>query len=413
MKSHFSSGFFQGNRQRLRAKLPQDYPIVLGANGVLQITNDTSFPFKQESNFWYLTGLDEPDITLVMTKNDEFLIIPTQSLVKDIFDGAIDINLIRKRSGIKQIYYSKEGWEHIKISFRKVTHIYTLLPEPAYNRSHVMYTNPAPRAMLNRLKRNLGNITTLDVHTEIGALRVIKQTPEIKALEHAVTITKETINTLRHESELMNFSNEYELEAAITAGFRSRGASGHAYAPIVAGGKNATTLHSVRNNTVLKSGSLIVLDVGAEVEHYAADITRTLSSRELTRRQAAVVQEVRRIQMAVLNRLRPGILPREYEGFALKEMGNSLVTLGLITNKGDRDGIRKYYPHATGHYLGLDVHDVGDYHQPLQENTVLTCEPGIYVPEEGLGVRLEDDVIITKTGNRVLGGDCSHDGFTL
>lgn len=179
------------------------------------------------------------------------------------------------------------------------------------------------------------------------------------------------------------------------------GATGHAFEPIVAGGKRACTLHNVSNNAPLRSGELIVCDVGAEVSHYAADLTRTVSRGKATQRQKDVHQAVGEVQSFALGLLRPGTRMQTYENKVAKYLGGQLKQLGLITSL-KTDDIRKYYPHATSHFMGLNVHDVGDYSLPLKPNTVLTCEPGIYIPAEGIGVRIEDDVLITSGGNQVL-----------
>jgi Xaa-Pro aminopeptidase len=156
-----------------------------------------------------------------------------------------------------------------------------------------------------------------------------------------------------------------------------------------------------------------VVDVGAEVECYAADITRTLSLQPPSDRQQAVLDAVKDVQQAAAAFLQPGVDLKTYENYVATQMGRALVRLGLATNPDDRAALRRYYPHATSHFLGLDVHDVGDYSAPLEPGMVLTCEPGIYIPEEGIGVRLEDDLLVTKTGTQNLSGDCAYDAYVL
>jgi Xaa-Pro aminopeptidase len=172
-------------------------------------------------------------------------------------------------------------------------------------------------------------------------------------------------------------------------------------------------LHYTANNGKIDRNHLVVVDVGAEVENYAADITRTLCVSEPTKRQAEVLAAVRTVQQEALATLKAGILLKDYEQTVTRAMGKALVQLGLSKDKDDYVTLRRYYPHATSHFLGLDVHDVGDYMSVLEPNMVVTCEPGIYIPEEGIGVRLEDDVIITDSGVKNLSADCSYDAYVL
>jgi Xaa-Pro aminopeptidase len=257
--------------------------------------------------------------------------------------------------------------------------------------------------MASRLKRHVPDVQIIDIRPELARLRMIKQKPELEALQKAIDITSESLNDALKVRK--RYTQEYELEAAITHGFRFRGAQGHSFEPIVAGGRNACTLHNVKNESPLKRDELVVCDVGAEVEHYAADITRTVCFGKPTARQQAVYEAVLSVQEYALGLLKPGTNLKKYEEKVAKRMGTELKSLGLI-KKLDHDQIRHYFPHATSHFLGLNVHDVGDYQLPLEEGMVLTCEPGIYIPEEGIGVRLEDDVLITKTGNKVLSAAC-------
>jgi Xaa-Pro aminopeptidase len=249
----------------------------------------------------------------------------------------------------------------------------------------------------------------LDIRHNLAELRMVKQAPELAALQEAIKVTSESLEALTGPEKFTLYHNEYEVEADLGREFRIRGAAGHAFAPIVAGGKRACTLHNVSNEAPLLPDTLVVLDIGAEVEHYAADITRTLAYGEASARQQEVFNAVLDVQNYALSLLKPGVLLKEYEAEVEKYMGETLVKLKLIELGDDVDAnheaIRQFYPHATSHFLGLDVHDVGDYAQPLRPDMVLTCEPGIYIPAEGIGVRIEDDVIITEEGHRVLSAD--------
>lgn len=413
MNSHFTHTFFTANRRKLREMLDGKQPIVISAHGTLQRTADTSYPFQQESNFWYLTGVNEPDAVLVITENDDYLILPSISHTKAIFDGAPDAQAIKARSGVRTVFDRKSGLERLHTDISQSRSMYTLMPRRSRDAHSGIYANPAGARLLQALRRKHGAIETHDIRRQLARLRMIKQPEEIETIKRAVSITCETLDELRNFQTLGTFRSEYSLEAAITHGFRSRGAQGHAYDPIIASGAHATTLHYVTNSGALHATDLVVVDVGAEVEHYAADITRTLIQGEPSPRQRAVIDEVRGVQAAATELLKPGVFMRDYEKAVEMHMGKALQRLKLISNPNDSTEIRKYYPHATSHFIGLDVHDAGDYTTPLEENITLTCEPGIYIPEEGIGVRLEDDILITKSGNQNLSEHCSYEAYTL
>ncbi len=413
MKTHFRSDFFSGNRQSLRERIKRDALVVVAANGVLQRSADTTFPFAQERNFWYLTGIDTPDVVLIMNGSDEFLILPPANATRDVFDGRIDTNQLIQQSGISEVLPHAVGWKKLKAVVQKQPDVYTIRTGPLYERNHGMYLNPARQRLQEQLRRISREVDLKDVRAEITRLRSIKQQPEIEAIREAVHITTESVDTVRKAAFLKACVYEYELEAMLSAEFRRLGASGHAYTPIVANGANATVLHYVANNAQLYDDRLTVVDVGAEYSHYAADITRTLCATKLTKRQQNIVTAVREVQQYALSLLKPGCLLRDYEKQVAGRMGKALQSLGLVARADDTAAVRRYYPHATSHFLGLDVHDVGAYEQPLAEGMVLTCEPGIYIPEEGIGVRLEDDILITSDGHENLSANCSYEPYVL
>lgn len=401
MRSHFTPAFFAANRARLRESFISTGPIVITANGLLQRGADSAFPFAQDANFWYLTGIDEPDIVLVMDGESEYLIVPPRDASRTAFDGAIDDDALTMRSAIATVLEGEHGWNRLASRLQKAKQVATLAAAPAYIEHYGLYANPA-RARLNETLRTYNTqLEILDIGMHIVQLRMIKQAPELKAMQQAIDITAAAIRESTRQMKLAKYEFEYELEAELTKGFRSRGASGHAFEPIVAGGERACTLHNVSSSGQLKSGELVVIDVGAEVEHYAADITRTVIKGRATARQKAVYAAVLEVQQYAYSLLKPGVLMADYEKSIELFMGEQLRTLGLIRAV-DRDSVRKYYPHATSHFLGLNVHDAGDYAQPLAAGVVITVEPGIYIPEEGIGIRIEDDVLITDTGIDIL-----------
>ncbi len=403
MSDLFSSHYYTRNRQKLR-QLTTTPLIVVTSHGLLQRASDNTFPFQQDSNFWYLTGINQPDLTLVIDGDSEYLIVPGRSASREAFDGAVDRDELTSLSGIETVLDAVEGWERLTKSLTEHRQVATPQAAPAYIEAYGLYTNPARRILADKIAEIDQAIELIDCREALAAMRVIKQPEELAAIQRAIDITIASIKQLTEPLRLKTYRNEYEIEADLTREFRFRGASGHAFAPIVAGGLRACTLHNVANNAKLDANSLVVMDVGAEVSHYAADITRTKIYGTPTVRQQAVFDAVLDVQSYALSLLKPGVLMKTYEQQVETYMGTVLQDLGLINLDDDDDeaankqAIRKFFPHSTSHFLGLDVHDVGDYSQPLQPGMVITCEPGIYIPAEGIGVRIEDDVLITDSG---------------
>jgi len=398
MKSHFTSKFFTGNRAQLRESCGEQL-IVVTANGRLQRGADNAFGFAQDANFWYLTGIDEPDVVLVMDGGEEYLVLPKQNNYQKVFDGVTPEKGLARRSGVKQVYGNREGWQRLRKRLKKTRYVATIAAPPAYVEQYGIYANPARATLVKELKSCRRDLKVSDTAKQLVQLRTVKQPEEIAAIRAAVDITTASLDDALGNQ----YRHEYELEAAVVAGFRRRGATGHAFEPIVAAGKRACTLHNTANNGVIGSGALVVVDVGAEVEHYAADVTRTVSFGRLSARQRAVHDAVLEAQKCAIRLLKPGLALKDYRERTDRFIGAKLRELGLIKNVNARN-IRKYCPHAISHFLGLNVHDAADYSRPLQAGMVLTVEPGIYIPEEEIGVRIEDDVLITEKGYVTLSG---------
>jgi Xaa-Pro aminopeptidase len=367
---------------------------VLTANGALQRNGDVLFPFRQDSSFWYLTGIEQPDVILVLDKSKEYLILPERDEVIQKFDGADDFAKLSQISGIDEILDEKSGWQQLARRLKKVQHAATLSAPPSYVERHGFYTNPARARLLERIKSENGELELLDLRPHLTRMRAVKQPLELEAIQEAIDLTADTLRKIYRRRDKYDF--EYELEADITAAFRSKG-RGHGFPPIVASGKNACTIHHVANDGIIDPDGLLILDIGAEVSQYSADISRTYAIGEPTKRQRAVFDAVREVQKFAMDQLKPGVLIREYEKKVEAYMGEKLRELGLIKLI-EKEQVRKYYPHATSHFLGLDTHDVGDYDRPLESGMVLTVEPGIYIPGQGIGVRIEDDVLVTEAG---------------
>jgi Xaa-Pro aminopeptidase len=406
MKVDFPSKFFMANRQQLRNFFNDKFPIVISANGLLQKGTDSSHPFHQDANFWYLTGINDSGIVLVITGAREFLILPKRSDYQDTFEGLINKKSLTKISGVSSVLSSEDGWRQLDKIISASNKVATVNPFDDYIEFYGMYANPARRQLIKKIKATNKKVIIEDIGRDITKLRMIKQPIEVKAISAAIDLTAQAIRVVK--SGLNKLSYEYSVESVITAHFISNNVI-NAWRPIVASGHNACILHYDDNASPLKKGDLIVIDIGAEVSHYAADITRTLIiGPKPNARQQAVYQAVLDVQNYAIKLQKPGSTMIDNEKKVRKYMATKLIELGLI-KRATPSAVNNYYPHSTSHFLGLEPHDVGDYKRPLEPGMVLTVEPGIYIPEEDIGVRLEDDILITATGCKVLSAGLSRD----
>jgi Xaa-Pro aminopeptidase len=229
-------------------------------------------------------------------------------------------------------------------------------------------------------------------------MRVIKQEAELKALQAAIKITAEAFALV--ESQIKKYNYEYEVEADIVSTFMRNQRSTVGYGSIIASGRNACTLHYMEGVDSIDSNKPLVIDVGAQVEHYTADITRVFLPKK-DQRSKEVFLAIQELQKQAYSIIKPGVKFIDYERTMANKYAESLKQLGLITEPLDKH-IRKFMPHATSHFLGLDVHDVGDYRQEFRPGMVITVEPGFYIDKEAIAIRLEDNVLITEDGNKVL-----------
>lgn len=402
MKDIFTSDFFAGNRARLQEQTGSEL-IVLTANGLLQRSADTTFAFRQDSNFWYLTGVNEPDFVMVISADGggtgTFLIAPKRSEHRDQWDGALDIAGMKARSGIDEVLEHHDGWNRLDKLLKKYKKVHTVAPFESYFEHFGFYANPARGVLLKELEKHK-KIEIVDVRKVIAGLRQIKQEPELVAIKEAIRITGKGLDVV--QKRLSKYKNEREAVADLTREFIRHGADGHAYTPIVACGGNAAVIHYMDNSSPIVKQDLLLLDVGAEVCGYSADITRTYAVTAPNKRQQAVYKSVERVHAMALKILKPGFDMKKYEVEVDKAMAVELKKLGLLDDVNDKKKLKKYYPHLASHFLGLDTHDAADYTRPLEPGMVLTVEPGIYIPEENIGIRIEDDVLITEKGVEVL-----------
>lgn len=372
-------------------------PIIVVAHNHLQRSGDVPYAFKQDNNFWYFTEINEPGCILVMAEDEEFLILPKKNQIQKIFDGETDISDLKKRSGIENIYEYNDGWNNLKKLIKTHKKVNTVLPKKQFG----MVINSATNDVINTIKRAAPKVMINDISKQVARQRMVKTAEEIKIIQQAIDITNQTLQEIFTENWQDRYKNESEIARDLNIGYLQRGASGHAFEPIVASGQNACTIHYVKNDAGIDKGLPLLVDTGAEYVNYASDISRTYLPANASTRQKEIYQAVREVADFALTIMKPGALIRDIEQHVERRMGEALISLGLIKTNETKE-VRKYYPHAVSHHLGLDVHDLADYSVPLAENMVITVEPGIYVKEEGIGVRIEDDVLITKTGNRLL-----------
>lgn len=389
------SDFFINNRRRLIESLSGGI-VVMSAYAQMQRSNDMAFHFEQEANFWWLTGIDYPDWWLIIdgTRGKSWLVAPQISESHEIFDGSLSADRAKEISGVNAVISYDEAQTMLRDLSKKHSVAYALGEQP--HAEHLDFVlNPAIKSVREYVSRLF--TTTQDCRKELAQLRAVKQPDEIVAMRNAIAITVDGFEAVKKKLTTVNY--EYEIEAEFNYYFRTHGARGHAYDPIVASGNNACTLHYVANAEKLKKKQLILLDIGAKSGGYAADITRTYAYGEPTKRQTDVHAAVQAAQREIISIIGPNISVEQYQSDVDKIMIGALLQLGLMSNGEDLEKYHKYFPHAISHGLGVDVHDSLGSPKYLQPGMVLTVEPGIYIPEEGIGVRIEDDILVTASGH--------------
>jgi len=399
------TNFFAFNRDQLTTKLKGGI-VVMTAYAGMQRSNDMSFGFEQEANFWWLTGIEQPDWWLVLdgTRHKSWLVAPTLSKSHEIFDGSLSYEDAKKISGVDEVIASDDAKSLLRDLAKKHSVVHTLGEQP-YAEYLDFSLNPAGRKLHEMLERTFNSVQ--DCRKDLAKLRAIKQPEEIMRMKKVINLTIAAFEDVK--AGLEAFSYEYEVEAEFSYGFRRKGAKGHAYDPIVAAGKNACTLHYVDNDAKLKKRELLLLDIGARQGGYAADITRTYAMGEPTKRQRDVHAAVQSAQAEIIKLLRPDLSVEQYQRDVDKIMAGALLSLGLMKALDDETNLRKYFPHAISHGLGVDVHESLGAPRFFQPGMLLTVEPGIYIPEEGIGVRIEDDILVTEKGRTNLSARLSTD----
>ena len=386
--------FFKYNRQRLMEAVPGGLIILTGYTA-MQSTGDAAARFEQESNFWWLTGIDEPDWGLIIDGVHQKITLVAPALTESqlTFDGGLSAEKALLISGADTVLPSNELESTYRGLAKSHPLCYSLGTHP-YSDYMTFFQNPAPKKLFDTLTRVFQSVR--DCRKQLATIRSIKSAAEINAVQAAVDSTVAAF--IHVKQRLDTFKTEAEVEAEFSYLFRRGGTDGHAYAPIVAGGKNACTLHYNKNNDRLRKGSLLLLDIGARREGYAADISRTVAIGTPTKRQQAVFNAVKAAQAEIISYIKPGRSIEEYYQAVDTIMKSAAVELRLITDTDDT-AYRNVFPHAIGHGLGVDVHDMGGSSREFKPGMILTVEPGLYSKAESIGVRIEDDILVTNKGH--------------
>jgi len=399
---------FVRNRQKLVDLLPPDSIVIVVANDIMPTNADGTMPFKQNSDLFYLCGVDQEETALVLMpgakdpKQREILFTKETSEMIAIWDGEkLTKEQARAATGIERIEWFS-GFEAM---------LHQLIPQA---NNIFLTTNEHMRAVVavetanDRFIRKCQHRYPLHRYERLAPLvhrlRMIKEPQEIAIMQRACDITEAGFR------RLLGFVKpgvgEWEIEAELIHEFVRRGSRGFAYQPIIGSGKNACVLHYNTNTCICQDGDMLLLDVAAEYVGWASDLTRTIPvNGRFTPRQRDVYNAVLRVVRGANEILRPGNTLMNYQKQVVEIMEEELIGLNLIDAKeAKKQGpekllVKKYFMHGTSHHLGIDVHDVAPPHEPFVEGMVFTIEPGIYIREENLGVRLENDFIIGKDGN--------------
>jgi len=407
-----SNLLYKKNRKKYLERVKPGSLSVFHANDQMPTNADGLMPFRQNNNLLYLCGIDQEETALLLFPDcpekdfQEVLFIKKTSELIKIWEGEkVTVEQAEEISGIKKILWFEDFNSVIKKIAPKADYIY--LSHNDHPRANIVVESRNSR-MGKELKNSFSQKKYLESGPILNEIRSVKENEEIELIQHACNITKSGFN------RILKFIGpniyEYNVEAELIHEFRNKQSKGFAYEPIIASGKNACILHYTTNNQKLHDGDVILMDFGAEHMNYASDLTRCVPvNGKFTNRQKQVYNAVLRVMKAAKSLLKPGILLTDYEIEVGKLMEKELVYLGLISmndiaRQGDQPAYKKYYMHGTSHHLGLDVHDVSNPHKTLSEGMVLTCEPGIYIREEGLGIRLENDILITTDGTKDLMG---------
>jgi Xaa-Pro aminopeptidase len=409
MKYHrLNKQLFIDNRERFKSMMEPNSLAIFHSNDIYPTSADGTMPFKQATDILWLSGVDQEDSVLVIfpdakrNEDKELLFLTETNDLIAVWEGE---KLTKKEafevSGIPTVYWLSDFDTIMKSLMSQTENVYLLTQE------HLRRNTPVQTREM-RLNAELKNIYPNHNYKRsapfLNKLRAVKTALEIEVMKIAAEITAAGFN--RVLKFLKPDCWEHEIEAEFIHEFVKRRSRGFAYSPIIGSGSNACVLHYLENNKQCISGDLVLIDVGAEYANYACDVTRCFPvNGKFTDRQREVYESVLRVEKASIELLKPGAVLSEYHKRVGDLMTKELINLNLISQEEVDNqnpswpAYKKYFMHGTSHYLGLDVHDYGLWDgSPMEAGMVFTCEPGIYIPEEGIGIRIEDDILITSNG---------------
>ena len=401
------SSLFIKNRKNFIAQMKPSSLAVFNSNDIYPVSADSTLPFAQHRDILYLSGVDQEESILVLFPNAsnpahrEVLFLKETSELIAIWEGEkLTKQTAFETSGIQTVYWLHQFPTIFKQMMSEASGIYL-------NTNEHLRANTEVETREDRfIKQVKQDYPAHQVHKSapiMHKIRSVKEAIELDLMQTACNITEAGVR------RLLSFIKpgvwEYEIEAELAHEFLRKRSKGFAYTPIIASGKNACVLHYIENNQQCLDGDLILLDVGAEYANYSSDLTRCIPvNGRFTTRQKAVYNAVLHVKNEATKLLVPGTIMAEYHKQVGTLMEEQLVNLGLISMEDIKNqdpawpAYKKYFMHGTSHFLGLDTHDVGLWHEPIAANMVFTVEPGIYIPAEGLGIRLEDDVVVQASG---------------
>ncbi|WP_417556974.1 aminopeptidase P N-terminal domain-containing protein [Mesoflavibacter zeaxanthinifaciens] len=408
MKYHkIEKELFIKNRKNFAAKMLPSSLAVFNSNDIYPIGADSTLPFQQNRDLFYLSGVDQEESVLVIfpdcpnPKHREILFLKETNEHIAVWEGEkLTKEAAFETSGIKTVYWLQDL---DKVLFEIMTQCDTVYINTNEHYRANVETETREDRFTKKLKERFPAHRVAKSNPILQRLRSVKDQIEIDLIQNACNITEKGFR------RILEFVKpgvmEFNIEAEFMHEFLNNRSRGFAYTPIVASGNNANVLHYIENNQECKAGDLILLDVGAEYANYSSDMSRTIPvSGKFTARQKEVYNAVNRVKNEATKLLTPGTIWADYHVEVGKLMTSELIGLGLLdkadvqNENPDWPAYKKYFMHGTSHHMGLDTHDYGILTEPMQANNVFTVEPGIYIPDEGFGIRLEDDVVIQETG---------------
>ncbi|MFL2565977.1 MAG: aminopeptidase P family protein [Schleiferiaceae bacterium] len=409
MKYHrLNKQLFIDNRERFKSMMEPNSLAIFHSNDIYPTSADGIMPFKQATDIFWLSGVDQEDSVLVIfpdakrNEDKELLFLTETNDLIAVWEGEkLTKSEAFEVSGIKTVYWLSEFDTIMKSLMSQTENVYLLTQEHLRRNTPVQTREMRLNAELRIIYPNHNYKRSAPY---LNKLRSVKTALEIEVMKIAAEITAAGFN--RVLKFLKPDCWEHEIEAEFIHEFVKRRSRGFAYSPIIGSGSNACVLHYLENNKQCISGDLVLIDVGAEYANYACDVTRCFPvNGKFTDRQREVYESVLRVEKASIELLKPGAVLSEYHKRVGDLMTKELINLNLLTQEEVDNqnpswpAYKKYFMHGTSHYLGLDVHDYGLWDgSPMEAGMVFTCEPGIYIPEEGIGIRIEDDILITSNG---------------